>query len=147
VQQTPSDVETEGVTYQNKSWDLGLFNKRVGTEFQDNGAYHNQYTVNPFTLTNANLNYTVRSGRLANTKFAMSFNNLLNEHSITSVQLAGSPVAHTLSSNGIAYTDPFRTDGQTLINGQDNVSILPARSIMVSVTFGFSPKGMVSKMF
>ena len=147
VQQTPSDVETEGVTYQNNAWDIGLFNKRVGTEFQDNGAYHNQYTVDPFTLTNANVNYTVRTGRFANTKFAMSFNNLFDEHTITSVQLAGSPVSQTLASNGITYTDPFRTDGPTPINGQDAVSILPGRSVMVSVTFGFLPKGLFSKAF
>jgi iron complex outermembrane receptor protein len=147
VQQTPSDVETEGVTYQNSAWDVGLFNKRVGTESEDNGAYHNQYTVNPFSLTNANVNYTVRTGRFANTKFAMSFNNLFNEHTVTSVLLAGTPASETLSSGGIAYTDPFRTDGPTPINGQDAVSILPGRSIMVAVTFGFLPKGLLSKAF
>jgi iron complex outermembrane receptor protein len=145
VQQTPSDVETEGVTYQNKAWDLGLFNKRVGTEYEDNGEYHNQYTVDPFTLTNANINYTVRSGRFANTKFAMSFNNLFNEHTITSVQLVGTPLTENVVSNGITYTSPFLTEGPTPMNGQDNVSILPGRSIMVSVTFGFLPKGLFSK--
>jgi iron complex outermembrane receptor protein len=141
VAQTPSDVETEGLTYQHRAWDIGLFNKRVGTEYEDNGAYHNQYTVAPFTLTNANINYTIREGRYANTRLALSFNNIFNESSITSVALAGSPVTlPPIASNGVTYTNPFTTMGQTPINGQDAVSILPARSIMLSVTFGFSPK-------
>ncbi|QMV20268.1 TonB-dependent receptor plug domain-containing protein [Granulicella sp. 5B5] len=140
VAQAPSDIETEGLTYQHKSWDIGIFNKRVGMEYEDNGQYHNQYTVAPFTLTNANINYTIREGRYANTKLAVSFNNLFNSSNITSVALAGKPVTENVAVNGITYTDPFNTNGQTPINGQDAVSILPARSIMLSVVFGFSPK-------
>jgi iron complex outermembrane receptor protein len=140
VAQAPKDIETEGITYQHKAWDVGLFNKRVGTEYEDDGAYHNQYTVTPFTLTNANINYTIRTGRFANTKFALSLNNLFNEHTITSVALAGTPTpAQPVSANGATYTNPFVA--QTPINGQDAVSILPADSIMLSVTFGFSPHG------
>jgi iron complex outermembrane recepter protein len=30
-----------------------MFNKRVGTMYQDNGAYHNRATINPFSVTNA----------------------------------------------------------------------------------------------
>ncbi|MES2391822.1 MAG: TonB-dependent receptor [Acidobacteriota bacterium] len=140
VQQTPSDIETEGVTWQRHGWDVGLFNKRVGTEYEDNGAYHNQYTVAPFTLTNANVNYTIRGGRFNNTKLALSFNNLFNRSTVTSVNLAGSPVTQNVTEGGITYTDPFNTNGLTPINGQDAVSVLPARSIMLSVTFGFSGK-------
>ena len=140
VANTPSDIETEGVTYQHKSWDVGIFNKRVGTQYLDNGAYHNQYTVTPFTLTNANINYTIRSGRFTNTKVALALNNIFNESNITSVSLAGKPVTQNVVVNGVTYTDPFNTVGQTPINGQDSVSILPARSIMLSVTFGVSPK-------
>jgi iron complex outermembrane receptor protein len=71
----------------------------------------------------------------------MSFNNLSDENTITSVPLAGSPVAETLTSNGIAYTDPLRREAAAPIHGQDAVSILPGRSVMVSVTFGFLPRG------
>jgi iron complex outermembrane receptor protein len=141
VAQTPSDIETEGLTYQHKSWDVGIFNKRVGTEYQDDGAYHNQYTVAPFTLTNANVNYTIHEGRYTNSKLAISFNNLFNEHTITSVALAGKAITQNVVEGGLTYTDPFNTVGQTPINGQDAVSILPARSIMVSFTLGFSPRG------
>jgi iron complex outermembrane receptor protein len=140
IAQTPTDIETEGLTWQHRAWDVGLFNKRVGTEREDNGAYHNQYIVTPFTLTNANINYTVRSGRLANTKFALSFNNLFNQSTITSVSLAGSPATQNVTVGGTTYTDPFTTAGPTPINGQDAVGILPARSIMLTVTFGTSSK-------
>jgi iron complex outermembrane recepter protein len=43
---------------------VGLFNKRVGTFYRDNSSYHNQGTINPFSVTNAFFNYTIRSGAL-----------------------------------------------------------------------------------
>jgi iron complex outermembrane receptor protein len=141
VAQAPSDVETEGLTYQRGPWDVGMFGKRVGTEYEDVGGYHNQVTIAPFSLVNANVNYTIREGRFTNTKLAISFNNLFNSSNVTSISPAGTavPVAPT-SANGVTYANPFSTVGQTAINGQDAISILPARSIMLSVTFGFSPK-------
>lgn len=141
VSQTPSDVETEGLTYQRRNWDAGLFNKRVGTYFQDNGAYHNQFTIDPFDITNLFVNYTLRGGgRLEGTKIRLSFNNLFNQSSVTSVNLANGPATLALRANGTTYTDPFTTTGQTGINGQDNVSILAARSVMLTVTLGTSTK-------
>ncbi|AEU38587.1 TonB-dependent receptor [Granulicella mallensis] len=141
VQNTPSDTEAEGVTYQKKAWDVALFNKRVGTMYQDNGAYHNQATIDPFSVTNAFINYTIRTGgRFDQTKIRLSVNNLLDEHSITSDKIVGKALTQTISANGTTYTDPFNTMGPTPINGGDNVGILPGRSIMLSVTFGFSPK-------
>jgi iron complex outermembrane receptor protein len=142
VAQTPSDIETEGVTYQHRAWDAAFFNKRVGTQYIDNGAYHNQYTVTPFNITNAFVNYTLRTGgRFDNTKFRVSFNNIFNQHNITGNSLAGSVPTQSIAANGTSYTDPFNTTGQTPINGQDNLTILPGRSIMMSVTFGLKPKG------
>ena len=138
---TPSDVETEGVTYQHKGWDLALFNKRVGTLYQDNGAYHNQAAINPFTLTNAFLNYTVHNGgHFDQTKIRLSFNNLFNEHSITGDTITGTALTQSISANGTTYTDPFNTSGPTPIAGGDNISVLPGRSVMLSVTFGLSPQ-------
>jgi len=46
----------------------------------------------------------------------------------------------TIAANGTTYTDPFNATSIIAINGQDNVSILPGRSIMLSLTFGLSPK-------
>ena len=142
VAQTPSDVETEGVTYQRKAWDLGIFNKRVGRMYIDNGAYHNQAQIDPFSLTNMFLNYTIRSGsRFDQTKIRLSFNNLFDNHNMTGNSLAGSVVsAPAISSNGTTYADQFNTVGATPINGGDNVSLLAGRSVVLSVTFGLSPK-------
>ncbi|QHN05266.1 TonB-dependent receptor [Granulicella sp. WH15] len=141
VQNTPSDVETIGVTYQHKSWDMGLFNKRVGTFYYDNGAYHNQATIDPFTLTNLFFNYTIRNNsRFDQTKIRLSFNNIFDQHNITSDNIVGSALTQTIAANGTTYTDPFNTKGQTPINGGDNLGVLPGRSVMVSVIFGFSIK-------
>jgi iron complex outermembrane receptor protein len=139
VQQTPSDLESEGLTYQKTNWDVGFFNKRVGTFYIDNGAYHNQYAVNPFSLENLFVNYTVRNGgRFNNTKLRLSINNLLNSNAITGNTPAAAVVAQTFTQNGITYTSPF--SGTTAIAGGDNLSVLPGRSIMLQVTFGASPK-------
>ncbi|HEX7158341.1 MAG TPA: TonB-dependent receptor [Edaphobacter sp.] len=141
VQQTPHDTEAVGATYQNKGFDLGFFNKRVGTFYIDNGAYHNQATVDPFNTTNTFLNYTIRTGgRFDQTKIRLSFNNLFNQHSITGVSPTGSVQTQTIAANGTTYTDQFNTNGPTPISGGDNMSILPGRSVTISVQFGLSPK-------
>ena len=141
VQQTPSDVEAEGFTYQHKAFDFGFFNKRIGTMYIDNGAYHNQATIQPFDLANLYLNYTIRSGgRFDNTKLRLSFNNLFNSSAITGDSIVGTANNITTTVNGNTYTDPFSTTGPTPINGGDNVTVLAARSITFSVIFGWSPK-------
>ncbi len=141
VANTPTDVETEGLTYQHRGWDFGYFNKRVGTLYEDNGAYHNQATINPFSLSNAFLNYTLRTGgRFDQTKLRLSFNNLLDSHNITGDTITGTAATQNVVSNGVTYLNPFTTTGPTPIAGGDNISTLPGRSIMLSVTFGLSPK-------
>jgi iron complex outermembrane receptor protein len=141
VQQTPSDVETEGITYQRGSWDAAFLNKRVGTFYIDSpNAYHNAYTVNPFTVTNVFVNYTIHSGgRFNNTKLRLSFNNLFNNSNINGITLANSSTPVALSA-GSPYGNPFLATGQTTISGADNVSVNAGRSIMLAVTFGTSMK-------
>ena len=63
------------------------------------------------------------------------------EHNITGETPAGKAVPIIDSANGTTYTDPFSTNGQTPINGADAIGILPGRSVMVSVIFGF-PHGL-----
>ena len=141
VQQTPSDTEAEGVTYQHKDWDAGFFNKRVGTFYIDNGAYHNQATINPFSVSNMYINYTLRGGsRFDQTKFRLSINNLFDLHTMTGDSIAGSALTQNIMANGTTYVDAFNTNGQTPINGGDNIGILPGRSIVFSATFGLSPR-------
>jgi iron complex outermembrane receptor protein len=150
VRQTPTDMETEGVTYQHKAWDAGFFNKRIGTFYIDSAAtssapllpaYHNQATIAPFDFANLFLNYTIRSGgRFDQTKVRLSFNNLFNSSAITGDTIANTPNTITLNANGTTYIDSLNTVGQTNISGADNITIMPARSITLSLIFGFSPK-------
>jgi iron complex outermembrane receptor protein len=142
VQQTPSDVETFAATYQHRSFDFGFFDKRIGTMYIDNGAYHNQATINPFLFANLFLNYTVRGGgRFDQTKIRLSFNNLFNSSAITGDTITGAIVPATaISANGTTYADPFNTNGPTPIGGGDNLTVLAARNVTLSVIFGFGPK-------
>ncbi|RXH54170.1 TonB-dependent receptor [Granulicella sibirica] len=142
IANAPSDIETEGLTYQHKSWDAGIFNKRVGTMSLDNSGYHNAGTIDPFSLTNLFLNYTIKSGsHFDQTKIRLSFNNLFDSHSITGNSLATKATPVILTANGNTYNDPFNsTSPVTPISGADAVSILPGRSVMLSVTFGLSAK-------
>jgi iron complex outermembrane receptor protein len=139
IAQTPSDVETIGLTYQRGRWDAAFFNKRIGTEYMDNSGYHNQGTIDPFDLSNVFVNYTLRSGgRFNGTKIRFGVNNLFNSHAINGITYANGAVGNTIATNGASYTDPF--NGTTAINGQDAVSINAARSMMITVTFGTSSK-------
>jgi iron complex outermembrane receptor protein len=141
VANTPSDIFTEGLTYQHSAWDAGIFNKTVGTQRLDNGAFHNEATISPFTLTNLFLNYTVRGNtRFNNTKFRLSFNNIFNEHNITGDSIATGITANTITANGTTYSDPFNSNlVHTPESGADAISVLPGRSISFAVTFGFNP--------
>jgi iron complex outermembrane recepter protein len=142
IASTPSDVETEGFSYTHSGWDAGFFNKRVGTFYLDSGVYHNQFTITPFATANAFLNYTLHTGgRFDQTKVRLSFNNVFNRSSVTGVSLAGKATGQTISANGTTYADMFNTVlPQVAPNGQDNVSVLPGRSIMLSITMGWSTK-------
>jgi iron complex outermembrane receptor protein len=131
VASAPHDTETEGITYQNKSWDLGFFNKRVGSQWNDNtdansNLLHQAIPIDPFSVTNLFLNYTLRNGsRFDQSKIRLSFNNLFNDNNIVGV---------TAANTGTAAI-PF------VANGEDQLTTVPGRSVMVSFQFGFSPKG------
>jgi iron complex outermembrane receptor protein len=143
VAQTPTDTETEGLTYQGKGLDLGIFNKRVGEQRVDNGAYHNQAIINPFSTANAYVNYTIRNHSIFDqTKIRLSGTNLLDSHNIQSLSLAGSAATQPIpgSTCGTSTcTDPFTTAGPTPINGGDLPGIMAGRSFSFSITFGFAP--------
>lgn len=122
---------------------MGFFNKTVGTQRLDNGAFHNEATISPFTLANMFFNYAIRGGsHFDNTKIRLSFNNLFDQHNITGYSIATKASAATITANGTSYADPFKSSfAITPVSGSDAVSALPGRSISISVSFGFSPQG------
>lgn len=135
VANTPSNTQTWGLTYQQKYLDLGILNKRIGPMWNDGtavsttnaviGTNANQVVpIDPFNVTNLFFNYTVRNGsRFDQTKLRLSFNNIFDSHNITGVTPA--------------------VKGSTFVpNGGDVLQLLPGRSVMLSVTFGFSPRGL-----
>ena len=146
VAQTPDYIETYGVTYQHGAWDAAFFDKNIGQEYVDNGnlsgyTFHNQALIPSFNFANAFVNYTLRTGGLFDqTKFRFSINNIFNSSAVDGLTFTNNPLTQTIAANGTTYTDPFNTTGLTPINGQDNVSVLSGRCIMLSVTLGFSPK-------
>jgi iron complex outermembrane receptor protein len=92
-------------------------------------------------VANTYLNYTVRNGsRFDQTKIRLSVNNLFDWHSQTGLTQANSATGSALpAANGQPYVDPFNA-AVAQISGADNVSIFSGRSIVLSVTFGLSPK-------
>ena len=121
AQNTPSDTETIGLTFNRASWNLGFFNKRVGQMFNDNGALHEAVVIDPFNITNIFLNYTVKgTSRLSNSRIRMAVNNLTDSHAITAVSPAST------KSNA-----PNDADVLTLMSG---------RSVSVSFTVGLTTR-------
>ena len=118
---TPSNTEAAGLTYVVKNWDVGFFNKRVGRMYNDNGTINQAIAIDPFNVTNLFVNYTVRGDSyLRGTKIRFGINNLLNQHSIVGV------VPASTKSNAAAPGDIL--------------TLLPARSISITMTFGYAPR-------
>ena len=121
VQNTPKNTESIGLTYQARNWDMGMFNKRVGTMYNDNGTVNQAYTIDPFNVTNLFFNYTFRGeSSLRGTKIRFGINNLFDQHSITGI--AGASTKSNLPAPG------------------DILTLVPARSISITMTFGVAPQ-------
>ncbi|HJZ97983.1 MAG TPA: TonB-dependent receptor, partial [Candidatus Solibacter sp.] len=120
IQNTPSNTEAVGLTYHVQGWDLGIFNKRVGRMFNDNGSINQAIKIDPFNVTNMYINYTIRGDSyLRGTKIRFGINNLFDQHNIVGV-------------------NPFSTKSNVPAPG-DIVTLLPARSVSLTVTFGYAP--------
>jgi iron complex outermembrane receptor protein len=126
VASTPHDTESEGITYQDMHWDMGFFNKRIGSQWNDNGAVHQAVPIDSFSISNLFFNYTLHNGsRFDESKIKLSFNNLFDNHNVTAI----TPFTPATS------TAPFaQNDGDTL-------TLVPGRSVMVTFQMGFGPKG------
>jgi iron complex outermembrane recepter protein len=123
---TPANTESLGLTYQQKYLDLGIFNKRIGPMWNDGtasfGTANQVIPIDPFNVTNAFFNFTVRNGsHFDQTKLRFSVNNLFDQHSVTSVTQAATSTAYIPGPG-------------------DSLGLLPGRSFTLSVTFGYTPK-------
>jgi iron complex outermembrane receptor protein len=121
VQNAPKDTETIGINYSDGSWNVGVFNKRVGQIYNDNGSIHSAVAIDPFHITNLFINYTLRNASpFAQSRIRLSVNNLFDSHAITGV-------------------GPASTRSNLPAPG-DVLTIMAARSLSVTVTVGFSPR-------
>jgi iron complex outermembrane receptor protein len=119
-QNAPGNTETVGVTFNRDSWNVGVFSKRLGKIYQDNGDQHQAIALDPFAITNVFVNYTLRgSSILSQSKLRFAVNNLTDNHAITAVSAAAK------TSNA-----PAPGDILTLMSG---------RSVSVSLTVGVAP--------
>jgi iron complex outermembrane receptor protein len=117
VQNAPSDTETIGLTYNLSQWNVGLFSKRVGQMYNDNGSIHQAVPIDPFNLTNVFVNYTLRgASRLSQSRVRLAVNNLGDSHAITAV------VPANVKSNVAA--------------AGDILTLMAGRSVSVSLTVG-----------
>jgi iron complex outermembrane receptor protein len=117
VQNAPSDTETIGATYNRGNWNIGLFSKRVGEMWNDNGNAHQAVLIDPFNITNLFFNYTLRgSSRFSESRVRLALNNLTDSRSITAITPAST-----------ASNVPAAGDILTLMSG---------RSASVSFTLG-----------
>ena len=126
VANTPANTESLGMTYQQKYFDVGIFNKRVGPMWQDakglTGTVNQVIPIDPFNVTNFFINYTVRNGSwLDQSKVKLSFNNLFNSDNTVGIAQAAKANVYTPGPN-------------------DNLTLLPPRSVTLTITLGISPK-------
>jgi iron complex outermembrane receptor protein len=136
VTNTPANTEGFGVTYQDKNIDMGIFEKRIGPQWNDNASYHNQVYTDAFNMVNLFLNYTIKNGsRFNGSKVGLSFNNLLNAHDLVGVIPAGDPVPAILPGGAAS---PYIAT--TAASGGDQLTQTPGRSVMVTFTFGYAGK-------
>ena len=103
VANAPHDTESLGLTYQQKAWDVGIFNKRVGDRWNDDGAYHQVVPLDPFWMSNFFFNYTLRKGsRFDQSKIKLSVNNVFDNHDVVTI----GPGQFGLEFAGSLYAQP-----------------------------------------
>jgi iron complex outermembrane receptor protein len=120
-QNTPKDTETIGVTFISANVSLGLFAKRIGTMFNDNGAVNEAFKIDPVTMTNLFLNYTLRgSSILGRSKLKFGVNNLFDVYAVTAINAASS------KSN--------------VPNPNDVLTVTSARSVSLALTIDLARK-------
>jgi iron complex outermembrane receptor protein len=125
VANAPRNTATFGLTWQHSNFDMGFFNKHIGRMYNDNASVNQAVKIDPFYLTNLNMNYTIKNASfLRGSKLGLAFNNLFDQHSIVGVAPATAPTAAV----------PFAPAGGDLL------TLLPGRSVMLTLTVGLAPR-------
>ena len=125
VANAPRDTETVGLTWQQKNWSSGFFNKRIGRLYNDNGSVNQAVPIDPFNVSNIFIDYTIRNASLLRgSRLGISVNNLFDNHNIVAITPGVGP------TSTVAYAP----------SGGDFLTLLPGRSVMVSLTVGYAPK-------
>ncbi|MRX06633.1 TonB-dependent receptor [Pseudoduganella sp. FT25W] len=118
----PADTETLSLNYQHAGWNGGVFVKRVGKVYADNGSTHEAFGIDPVTLANLFVNYRLKNpmpfAKLA--KLQLGVNNLFNRHSIVDVAAAGT-----------------KTSSSAAPSPADLLTVLPERSVSATLTIDF----------
>ncbi len=121
VADAPQNTSTLGLSYSNDAWDVGFYSKTIGQMYNDNGSTNQAVLISPFTVANLYGNYTIRNGsRFDQTKIRLTFNNLFNNQNI---------VGDTPASTKTSVPAPG-----------DILTLLPGRSISLTMTFGLTSK-------
>lgn len=121
LQNTPKNTLTGGLTYSDRNWSVGVFSKRVGQMYNDNGSIHEAITIDPVVISNLFVNYTLRGNSLlGRSKIKFGINNLSNTHAITGVSPASSKSSL-----------PAAGDVLTMVSG---------RSVSLAITFDLMRK-------
>jgi iron complex outermembrane receptor protein len=114
-----------GVTYTDRHWAAGFFNKDIGPRYVDNGAFHQATQLNSFWMNNLFFNYRLPTNSIFNgSKIKLSFNNLFNFHDVVGL-------APGVSATAAA---PY------VVSGSDQLQLLAGRSIMVTFEVGVAPR-------
>jgi iron complex outermembrane recepter protein len=118
----PADTKSLGLNYQAGGLDAGVFIKRIGTVYADNGATKQAFTIAPVTLANLFVNYKIAQPMafLKSSKLQLSVNNLFNRHNIVDVAAAGTKTSSSLAPSAA-----------------DVLNVLPARSVSLTLTASF----------
>lgn len=138
VANTPKNVETIALLYQHKNWDVGFVDKRVGTMYNDNATLNyvingisipfpvdQAITIQPFTVLNVFVNYTIKQQSwLRGSKIGLAVNNLADSHNLVGITPA------TAATSTVAFAP----------SPNDQLNLLPGRSVMVTFTAGWAPR-------
>ncbi len=119
IANAPDSTQTVSLNYEQGGWNTGIFAKRVGTYYQDNGTVHQAVAIDSYVLTNLFVNYRLKLDSMLakQAKLQLGVNNLFNNHNIVAVTPASS--ATSVASPG------------------DIVQLLPDRSVSLALTLDF----------